>query len=127
MPSNLQPRLMLDNTNTIYEVSEEAVPKMDQAGVTQKVDRESGLPMWTVALYGRGRAAGKKWSQVINVTVVSADRPDAQEGEQVVPTDLEALPWMSEQNGKARNGVAFKATGLQVVNAVTADRVPVAA
>jgi hypothetical protein len=116
MPSKLQPRLMLDNTNTIYEVSDEAVPKRDEKTGAQKLDRETGLPMWTVALYGRGRAAGKKWSQVINVTVVSADRPDAEEGEQVVPIDLEALPWVSEQNGKARSGTAFKATGLQVVS-----------
>jgi hypothetical protein len=40
-----------------------------------------------------------------------------------VPIDLEALPWVSEQNGKSRNGVAFKATGLDVVSAT----VPVAA
>ncbi len=116
MPSNLQPRLMLDNTNTIYEVSEEATPKIDEKTRAQKIDRETGLPMWTVALYGRGRTSGKRWSAVFNVTVVSADRPLAEEGEQVVPIDLEALPWVSEQNGKTRNGTAFKATALELVN-----------
>jgi hypothetical protein len=60
---------------------------------------------------------------VFNVTVVSASKPAAEEGDQVVPIDLEALPWVSEQNGKSRNGVAFKATGLDVVSAT----VPVAA
>lgn len=118
MPSNLQPRLMLDTTNVIFEMSDDPTPKIDEKTRAQKLDRETGLPMWTVPIYGRGRASGKKWSAVFNVTVVSADKPVAEEGEQVVPVDLEALPWVSEQNGKARNGVAFKASGLRVVNAV---------
>jgi integrase len=79
------------------------VPKLDEKTRAQKVDRESGLPMWTVSLYGRGRAAGKRWRAVFNVTVVSTEKPLAEEGEQVVPLYLEALPWVSEQNGKARN------------------------
>jgi hypothetical protein len=118
MPSNLQPRLMLDTTNVIFEVSEEAVPKLDDKTRAQKLERESQLPMWTVVLYGRGRAAGKRWTAVFNVTVVSADKPAAEEGQQVVPTDLEALPWTSERDGKTRTGTAFKASGLQTIDTV---------
>ena len=124
MPTN-QPRLMLDTTNVIFELSDDVTPKLDDKTRTQKLDRETGLPLWTVPVYGRGRSAGKRWSAVFNVTVVSADKPAAEEGDQVVPIDLEALPWVSEQNGKSRTGVAFKATGLDVVSAPAT--VPVAA
>ena len=122
MPTN-QPRLMLDTTNVIFELSDDVTPKIDEKTKAQKLDRESGLPMWTAPVYGRGRAAGRMWNAVFDVTVVSESRPAAEEGDQVVPIDLEALPWVSEQNGKSRNGVAFKATGLDVVSAT----VPVAA
>jgi hypothetical protein len=109
---------MLDTTNVIFEMSDDPTPKIDEKTHAQKLDRETGLPMWTVPIYGRGRAANKKWSAVFNVTVLGADKPAAEEGDQVVPTDLEALPWVSDRNGKAVSGVAFKASGLQVVNAV---------
>lgn len=111
-----QPRLMLDTTNVIFEMADEIMPKLDPDGV-QKRDRETGLPMWTAPMFGRGRAIGRKWSGQLNVTIVSAEKPAAEDGDQVVPHDLEALPWVSEQNGKARNGVAFKASGLEVVTA----------
>jgi hypothetical protein len=110
-----QPRLMLDTTNVIFEMADDIVPKLDEKGA-QKLDRETGLPMWTAPMFGRGRAVGKKWSGQLNVTIVSAEKPAAQDGEQVRPADLEALPWVSEQNGKSRNGVAFKASGLEVVS-----------
>ena len=116
MPMN-QPRLMLDITNTIFELSDDVTPKRDEKTGAQKMDRETGLPLWTAPIYGRGRSAGKKWNAVFNITVVSADKPDAEEGDQVLPRDLEALPWVSEQNGRSRNGVAFKAMGLDVVSA----------
>lgn len=115
MPSN-QPRLLLDTTNTLFELSDEIVPKLDEKTRTQKLDRETGQPLWTAPIYGRGRTAGKKWSAVFNVTVVSDTKPDGEEGDQVVPRDLEALPWVSEQNGRSRNGVAFKASGLEVIS-----------
>jgi hypothetical protein len=116
MPKN-QPRLILDKQDTIFEMADDVTVKRDDKTGAQKLDRETGLPMWTATVYGRGRTAGKKWNAVFDVTVVSAERPTAEEGDQVIPTDLEALPWVSEQNGKARSGVAFKATGLEVVSA----------
>ncbi|GAB1643845.1 hypothetical protein [Krasilnikovia sp. MM14-A1259] len=109
-----QPRLMLDTTNVIYEMADDIVPKFDDKGA-QKLDRETGLPMWTAPMFGRGRAVGRKWSGQLNVTIVSAEKPVAEDGDRVVPVDLEALPWVSEQNGKTRNGVAFKASALDVV------------
>jgi hypothetical protein len=111
-----QPRLMLDTTNVIFEMADDITPKRDPAGA-QKLDRETGLPMWTAPLFGRGRAIGKKWSAQFDVTIVAAEKPAAEDGDQVLPLDLEALPWVSDQNGKTRNGVAFKASGLDVVSA----------
>ena len=119
MPQNrisTQPRLMLDTTNVIFEMADDIMPKIDEKTGTQKLDRETGLPMWTAPMFGRGRAKDKKWSGQLTVTIVSAERPAAEDGDQVLPIDLEALPWVSEQNGKARNGVAFKASGLDVVS-----------
>ncbi len=112
-----QPRLMLDTSNVIYEMADDIMPKIDEKTGAQKLDRETGLPMWTAPMFGRGRAIGRKWSGQLNVTIVSAEKPGAEDGDQVIPTDLEALPWVSEQNGKTRNGVAFKASGLDVVSA----------
>ena len=116
-----QPRLMLDTTNVIFEMADDILPKIDEKTGTQKLDRETGLPMWTAPMFGRGRAKDKKWSGQLTVTVVSAEKPAAEDGDQVLPIDLEALPWVSEQNGKARNGVAFKASGLDVVSAPAAQ------
>lgn len=112
-----QPRLMLDISNNLYEMADEITPKIDEKTGAQKLDRETGLPMWTAPMFGRGRAIGRKWSGQLNVTIVSAQKPGAEDGDRVIPIDLEALPWVSEQNGKTRNGVAFKASGLDVVSA----------
>ncbi len=117
-----QPRLLLDTSNTIFEMADDIMPKLDPDGV-QKRDRETGLPMWTAPMFGRGRAKDRKWSGQLTVTIVSAEKPAAEDGDQVLPRDLEALPWVSEQNGKARNGVAFKASGLEVVSAPSAAQV----
>jgi hypothetical protein len=73
--------------------------------------------MWTAPMFGRGRTIGRKWTSKLNVTIVSDEKPDVEDGDRVVPADLEALPWVSEQNGKTRSGVAFKASGLTVVSA----------
>jgi hypothetical protein len=126
MPTNQprvsdQPRLMLDTSNVIYEMADDILPKIDDKTNAQKLDRETGLPMWTAPMFGRGRAIGRKWNGKLNVTIVSAEKPAAEDGDQVIPTDLEALPWVSEQNGKTRNGVAFKASGLDVVSTPAAQ------
>ncbi|MCA2219525.1 hypothetical protein [Jidongwangia harbinensis] len=108
---------MLDTTNVIFEMADDIVPKLDDKGVQKMDTRDTGLPMWTAPMFGRGRAIGRKWSGQLNVTIVSAEKPTAEDGDQVIPLDLEALPWVSEQNGKTRSGVAFKASGLDVVSA----------
>ncbi|RZU49341.1 hypothetical protein EV385_1086 [Krasilnikovia cinnamomea] len=112
MPSNLQPRLMLDITNVIFEVSQPATPKLDEKTNTQKVDFETKLPVWMVVLYARGRG----WSAVFNVAVTNVDKPTADVCEQVVPLDLEAFPWANKRkDGDINSGVSFKCTALEPV------------
>ncbi|MBB2941814.1 hypothetical protein FB565_001518 [Actinoplanes lutulentus] len=115
-----QPRLLLDTRDVIFELADDIVPKLDGDGVQKRDTRDTGLPMWTAPVFGRGRAVGKKWTAQLNITIVSAEMPDVQDGDQVIPRDLEALPWVSEQNGKTRSGVAFKASALEVVAGPTA-------
>jgi hypothetical protein len=117
-----QPRLILETSNVIFEMADGIMPKLDDKGA-QKIDRESGLPMWTAPMFGRGRAVGRKWSGQLNVTIVSAEKPIAEDGDRVIPVDLEALPWVSEQNGKTRNGVAYKASALDVVVSTTSGTI----
>ena len=112
MPSNLQPRLMQDITDTIFEVSQPATPKLDEKTGTQKLDFETKLPVWMVVLYARGRG----WSAVFNVAVCNVDKPTADVCEQVVPVGLEAFPWANKRkDGDINSGVSFKCTALQPV------------
>ena len=109
MPSNLQPRLMLDTTHVIFEVSQVATPKLDERTGTQKLDFETKLPVWMVVLYARGRG----WSAVFNVAVTSVDKPTADVCEQVVPVGLEAFPWANKRkDGDINSGVSFKCSAL---------------
>jgi hypothetical protein len=110
MPSNLQPRLMLDTTNVIFEVSQPATPKMENG--TQKLDFETKMPVWMVVLYARGRG----WSAVFNVAVINPEKPTSDVCEQVIPVDLEALPWANKRrDGEVQSGTAFRCVGLEPV------------
>ncbi len=114
MPSNLQPRLMLDTTHVIFEVSQPATPKLDEKTNAQKLDFETKLPVWMVVLYARGRG----WSSVFNVAVTNVNKPTAAVCEQVVPIDLEAFPWANKRkDGEVNSGVSFKCAELQPVEA----------
>jgi hypothetical protein len=114
MPSNLQPPLMLDTTDVIFEVSQPATPKLDEKTNAQKLDFETKLPVWMVVLYARGRG----WSAVFNVAVTNVDKPTAAVCEQVVPIGLQAFPWANKRkDGEVNSGVSFKCTGLQAVEA----------
>ncbi|MFG1609282.1 hypothetical protein [Actinoplanes sp. NPDC049265] len=112
MPSNLQPRLMLDTTHVIFEVSQVATPKLDEKTKVQKLDFETQLPVWMVVLYARGRG----WSAVFNVAVCNVEKPTADVCEQVIPTGLEAFPWANKRkDGDINSGVSFKCTALEPV------------
>ena len=108
-------RLVLDVPKIAYafEVSANPEPKLrDLKTREQKVDRDSGLPMWSTEL----TVKTTNGAQVILVTTVSHAKPSVSLGEMVEPVDLEALPWTNtDANGQVRSGVAFKATELRAM------------
>ncbi len=106
-------RLILNTENVSFRVSGNPEPKVrDMKTRTQKVDMESGLPMWSTEL----TAQTGNGAQVILVTTVGQVKPSVSIGEVVDPVELEALPWTNtDANGQVRSGVAFKATELRSV------------
>ena len=87
-----QPRLMLDTTNVIYEMADDILPKIDEKTGTQKLDRETGLPMWTAPLFGRGRALGPQWSASVNR---SRPRTYRVEWDTTIPPSPEGSGWLN--------------------------------
>jgi hypothetical protein len=106
-------RLMLRTEDVAFRVSAQPEPKLkDLKTRTQKVDVESGLPMWSTEL----TAQMPNGAQVITVTTVGHVAPSVSIGELVDPVDLEALPWNNtDANGQVRSGIAFKASDLRAL------------
>jgi hypothetical protein len=108
-------RLVLDVPRIAYafEVSAKPEPKLkDLRTREQKVDRESGLPMWSTEV----TVKTENGAQVVTVTTVGHSAPSVSMGDLVEPVDLEALPWSNtDANGQVRSGVAFKATELRAL------------
>ena len=100
------------------EVSMRPEPKLkDLRTREQKVDRDSGLPMWSTEV----TVKTENGAQVITVTTLGQSAPPVSMGDLVEPVDLEALPWSNtDANGQVRSGVAFKATELRALVAATA-------
>ena len=106
---------MLDVAKIAYawEVSANPEPKLENFKTrTQKVDRETQLPMWSTELTAKTRTG----AQVISVTTVGHAAPSVSLGELVEPVELEALPWNNtDANGQYRSGTAFKAAELRAM------------
>ncbi|MFC0528198.1 hypothetical protein [Phytohabitans kaempferiae] len=103
-------RLLVNTANVQFTATTVPGPKVDNTG-KQKFDRVTNLPMWTVQVMALDDQGG----EMLNVTVVSEVKPDVVVGQLVVPVDLEALPWVSDRDGKVRSGVAFRASALRVL------------
>jgi hypothetical protein len=110
-------RLYLDVTKARYMVTCNPEPKLaDLKTRTQKRERDTELPMWSTEL----TALTPNGASVIQVTTVSESIPTVAVGEIVVPEGLEALPWTNEdRDGKLRTGVAYRASGLKVLETVS--------
>jgi hypothetical protein len=102
---------MLNTENVVFTAQRNMAPKLDNAG-KQKFDTRSNLPMWMVQVNALDHEGG----EILNITVVSETKPDVSVGQVIAPTDLEALPWSSDRDGKLRSGVAFRASGLRVLS-----------
>jgi hypothetical protein len=105
-------RLLVNTENVQFTATTNPGPKVDNAG-KQKFDRVTNLPMWTVQVM----ALDDRGGEMLNITVVSEQKPDVTVGDIVVPVDLEALPWANDREGKVRSGVAFRASALRVLTA----------
>ncbi len=112
-------RLYQDISKGQYMVTRETQPKLrDRKTKVQKVDGESGLPMWSTELTVLMPAPDG--ASVIEVTTLG-EAPSVSIGEYVQPVGLEALPWNSQgQDGQWRSGVAFRASELRSLTAVSA-------
>ena len=95
-------KLLVDVSKTTFMVTKGVAEKTDQNG-RQKTDRNTHEPLWVVQVMALDESGG----DMLNVTVAGVP-PKVAVGQQVVPAELEAIPWAT--NGK--NGVAFRAKSL---------------
>jgi hypothetical protein len=111
-------RLWLDVSKARFMVTCNPEKKVaDLKTGAQKIDAESSLPMWSTEL----TALTANGAAVIQVTTVSPTVPEVSVGEIVVPEGLEALPWTNKnRDGELRTGIAYRATGLKVLETVGA-------
>lgn len=102
-------RLMVDTSGVTFTVGREVQARTEQQNPNaQRMDRNTGLPMWTVQLV----AVDDGGAEVINVTVCATEAPKVTVGTVVTPLNLQAIPWA--QNGK--NGTAFRASDIRPMN-----------
>ena len=92
-------RLMQDTSRVRFTVSKQPEEKRDLDG-KQRSDRRTGELLFTVQLV----AFDETGAEVITVTVAGAP-PKVVVGQDVLPVELEAIPWNQEK----RSGVAFRA------------------
>jgi hypothetical protein len=97
-------RLVLDTSKVTFTVTKGAEPKTEFGGNQQKVDRATQRPVWVVEVLALDSERG----EVIRVTV-TGDQPKVSQGQPVVFSELEAIPWVN--NG--RDGVAYRAVSIQ--------------
>jgi hypothetical protein len=107
-------KLYVDLTSKVIRVSRESDEKRDENG-KQKVERNTGRPMWTTQLFVQDTDGG----EVITVTTVG-ERPTMKIDTVVVPVGLEVIPWCQTKNGQHRSGIAYRATELKPAAAVKA-------
>ncbi|MFC7966108.1 SCO3933 family regulatory protein [Streptomyces cinereoruber] len=88
-------------------------PKFTDMEKTQlATDRETGEPLYTVTLFVMEDGA----AEAIKVTVPKSGLPNGLNvGAFVRPLDLFATPWARVFNGQLQDGIAYRASGLEVV------------
>jgi hypothetical protein len=96
-------KLTIDTTGKTFTVTKGVDEKKDQND-RQKFDRNTKEPLWTVQVMALDETGG----EMINVTLAGNAMPKINVGQNVVPVELEAMPWAT--NG--RNGVAYRAKSL---------------
>ncbi len=98
-------RLMLDTSQVSFLVTKAPEPRRDYGKTEQKVERETGRPVWVLEVLAQEPDGG----QVIRVSV-AGDQPRVTQGQPVRIEGLEAIPWV--QHEKKSSGVAFRASSV---------------
>jgi hypothetical protein len=106
-------RLMLDTSAVTFQVTKAPEPRKDFGKTEQKVDRETGRPVWVLDVLAQEPGGG----QVIRVSV-AGEQPRVTQGQQVRVEGLEAIPWV--QFEKKTSGTAFRASTVVPAAAVKA-------
>jgi len=98
-------RLMLDTSKIAFTVTKAPEPRRDFGKTEQKVERDTGRPVWVLDVLALEPDGG----QVIRVSV-AGEQPRVTQGQQVRIQDLEAIPW--SQHEKKTSGVAYRAASV---------------
>ena len=105
-------KLLLDTSRTTFTVTREVEPKVDRDTGAQRMDRTTKALLWVVQVMALDATGG----EMLTITV-AGDAPKVNVGQAVNPVELEAIPWA--QGG--RNGVAFRATSINVASGKSAS------
>jgi len=98
-------RLMIDTSQMSFQVTKAPEPRRDYGKTDQKVDRNTGLPIWVLDMLAQEPDSG----QVIRVSV-AGEQPRVTQNQQVRVEGLEAIPWV--QFDKKTSGTAFRASSV---------------
>lgn len=105
----------VDTSQLSFLVGAEAEPKMDRENKTQRTDNNTGEMLFVVNL--GVLLPGNQPMSSIQVTV-AGKAPEVTKGTQVVPVELEAIPW----NQGTRSGVAYRAKDIKPVTASASSK-----
>lgn len=97
-------KLLMDISQVKFTVTKAPCEKNDQNG-RQKTDRITGAPLWATQVMALDATGG----EVLTITT-AGQPPKVIVGQDVVPVELEAIPWAT--NG--RSGTAYRAASLNV-------------
>ncbi|WP_371639749.1 SCO3933 family regulatory protein [Streptomyces virginiae] len=94
------------------------VPKWtDQENGIRATDRETGSPLFTVTLF----LMEDDRAEALKITVPATGLPNGlHPGKFVQPVELFATPWARIFNGNLSEGVAYRCTALEIVDAPVA-------
>ena len=104
-------KLLIDISHMAFHVGRPFERRLDDNG-GHRLDRKTRMPIWSAQLV----VMSDEGADTINVTV-AGDPPPLQQGQQVRPVQLIAIPWA--RNG--RDGVAYRAAEIRPLAAAKAS------
>lgn len=104
-------KLLIDISHMAFHVGRPFEPKLDDNGI-QRLDRKTRFPLFAAQLV----VMSDDGADTIVVTI-AGEPPHLQQGQQVTPVQLVAIPW--SRNG--RDGVAYRAAEVRPLAAAKAS------